>query len=78
MAHPAEQTDQLPHRDRREPSRHGETVSNGSFVNSLLKAAARFVASAKNSPRIQLPVRVRCRSRLLPLLAGQALGRSSP
>ncbi len=37
-AHPADQTDQSPHRDLREYSRDGESVSTGEFVNSLLVA----------------------------------------
>lgn len=36
MAHPAEQTGQSLHRDLREHSRNGETVSSNEFVNSLL------------------------------------------
>ena len=35
-AHPADQTDQSPHRDLREYSRDGESASTGEFVNSLL------------------------------------------
>lgn len=35
-AHPADQTDQSPHRDLREYSRDGESTSTGEFVNSLL------------------------------------------
>ena len=41
-AHLAEQTDQSPHRDLREPSRNGETVSNGSFVNNLLDSSVKL------------------------------------
>ena len=36
MAHPAEQTARSPHSDLCEPSRNGEPVSNGEFVNHLL------------------------------------------
>ena len=36
-AHPADQTDQSPHRDLREYSRDGESASTGEFVNSLLE-----------------------------------------
>jgi hypothetical protein len=35
-AQPAEQTDQSPHRDRRESRPNGEYASNGKFVNTLL------------------------------------------
>jgi hypothetical protein len=35
-AQPAEQTDQSPHRDRRESRPDGESASNGKFVNTLL------------------------------------------
>ena len=50
MAHPAEQTDQSPHRDRREPSRNSKTVSNGSFVNSLLGICVRGFRNQKGLP----------------------------
>ncbi len=35
-AHPADQTDPSPHRDRRESRRDGESASHGEFVNTLL------------------------------------------
>ena len=35
-AQPAEQTDQSPHRDRRESRPDGKSASNGKFVNTLL------------------------------------------